>query len=297
MSDEASSCNVDNEDGSLFRRRGRDAPQQMAPTGAGSQGPAAEASVEYEMKCPKRGTCIIFNQVEFDPRTRQSKRVGSDVDADSLERTFKKLGFSVMPFKDLTIAKIGSVMKSTAKADHSNHDCLAVVVLSHGENGFVYGADGPIRLDDLAKSVRPDKCPSLAGKPKLFFVQACRGTKYDAGAEVSDGDNFDDKEDKLDAATRLSRIPLESDFLFFYSTPPGYYSWRNDVEGSWFVQQLCKVFNEHGDSVELAHLLLIVQRMVAAEFQSRTGDESTSGMKQIPVSVSTLRKQLYFRRK
>lgn len=28
-------------------------------------------------------------------------------------------------------------------------------------------------------------------------------------------------------------LPTEADFLYAYSTVPGYYSWRNSVKGSW----------------------------------------------------------------
>ena len=32
------------------------------------------------------------------------------------------------------------------------------------------------------------------------------------------------------------RTPLYSDFLLAHSTVSGYYSWRNTVQGSWFIQ-------------------------------------------------------------
>ena len=34
--------------------------------------------------------------------------------------------------------------------------------------------------------------------------------------------------------------PDESDFLLAYSTVPGYYSYRNTVDGSWYIQILCQ---------------------------------------------------------
>lgn len=38
----------------------------------------------------------------------------------------------------------------------------------------------------------------------------------------------------------VNKIPMEADFLIAYSTISGYYSWRNSVNGSWFIQSLCK---------------------------------------------------------
>uniref|UniRef100_A0A1I8I8W2 CASPASE_P20 domain-containing protein n=3 Tax=Macrostomum lignano TaxID=282301 RepID=A0A1I8I8W2_9PLAT len=285
---------ADQVDAGLFRRGGgrRDPPPPLEPPTGGNPAPKL---AEYQMNHPKRGLCLIFNQVTFDPRTGQSTRIGSDVDADNLERSFKQLGFSIMPFRDLSCEKIVSVIKETARKDHSNYDCVAVVLLSHGENGAIYGSDGKIKMEKLFRLLRPDYCPTLAGKPKLFFIQACRGSEYDKGCEVADGDNGTGRDEE--DGGKLSRIPLESDFLYFYSTPPGYYSWRNDIQGSWFIQQLCHVLQRYGDSDELGHLLLMVQQAVAGNYQSNTNDDSTSGMKEIPVSVSTLRKLVYFRRK
>lgn len=59
-----------------------------------------------------------------------------------------------------------------ANEDHSENDCLAMVVLSHGINStFVYAKDNPYPVEVLWSSFTADKCPTLAGKPKLFFVQ------------------------------------------------------------------------------------------------------------------------------
>lgn len=59
-----------------------------------------------------------------------------------------------------------------ANEDHSDNDCIAMVVLSHGINSsFVYAKDNPYPVECLWSSFTADNCPSLAGKPKLFFVQ------------------------------------------------------------------------------------------------------------------------------
>lgn len=56
--------------------------------------------------------------------------------------------------------------------DHSSHYCLVIVVLTHGGvNGLLYAHNSGFTRDDLWTPFTADKCPSLAEKPKLFFIQ------------------------------------------------------------------------------------------------------------------------------
>ena len=45
------------------------------------------------------------------------------------------------------------------------------LVLSHGELGILYASDHPYKPENLWTHFTADKCPSLAGKPKMFFIQ------------------------------------------------------------------------------------------------------------------------------
>jgi len=65
------------------------------------------------------------------------------------------------------------------------------------------------------------------------------------------------------------------------------------VDGSWFIQALVRVFREQGTTMELTHMLTLVNKVVAYDFESCTDDDFTSGMKQVPCIVSTLTKLLY----
>ncbi len=44
---------------------------------------------------------------------------------------------------------------------------------------------------------------------------------------------------QTDSNAHSYKIPSHADFLIAYSTIPGFYSWRNTQNGSWFVQALC----------------------------------------------------------
>ena len=58
-----------------------------------------------------------------------------------------------------------------SKDDHSQSASLVCVLLSHGDEGVFYGTDKHVELKVLTGMFRGDRCKTLAGKPKLFFIQ------------------------------------------------------------------------------------------------------------------------------
>ena len=59
--------------------------------------------------------------------------------------------------------------------DHSDADCLVISFLSHGDTGVLYTYDEILKSDHLWTRFTADRCPSLAGKPKIFFIQVGSG--------------------------------------------------------------------------------------------------------------------------
>lgn len=51
--------------------------------------------------------------------------------------------------------------------DHTDYDCLLISILSHGENGYLYSKDTHYKLEAITAYFTADRCPSLAGKPKV----------------------------------------------------------------------------------------------------------------------------------
>ncbi|CAH2323095.1 caspase-7 isoform X1 [Pelobates cultripes] len=245
----------------------------------------------YERNYRKLGRCIIINNKNFDAQTGMCIRNGTDKDAGDLFRCFKSLGFDVTVYNDRTCTQMETLLQTVAQQNHSDSSCFACILLSHGEEGLIYGTDGSMAIKTLTTLFRGDKCKSLVGKPKLFFIQACRGSEFDEGIQTDSGPANDSLE--TDANPRY-KIPVEADFLFAYSTVPGYYSWRNPGRGSWFVQALCSVLSEHGKELEIMQILTRVNFMVATSFESWSDDPRFSEKKQIPCVVSMLTKELYF---
>ncbi|XP_065755895.1 caspase-3 isoform X1 [Phocoena phocoena] len=239
----------------------------------------------YKMDYPERGLCIIINNKNFHESTGMACRSGTDVDAANLWETFTNLKYEVRNKNDLTCEEILELMYSVSKEDHSKRSSFICVLLSHGEEGKIFGTNGPVDLKKLTGFFRGDCCISLTGKPKLFVIQACRGTELDCGIETDSG-----AEDDM----ACQKIPVEADFLYAYSTAPGYYSWRNSKDGSWFIQSLCAMLKQYAHKLELMHILTRVNRKVAIEFESFSNDSTFHAKKQIPCIVSMLTKELYF---
>lgn len=249
----------------------------------GSQVPA----YRYNMDFKKLGKCIIINNKNFDKATGMDVRNGTDKDAKALFKCFCSLGFEVSVYNDCSCAKMQDLLKQASEEDHSNAACFACILLSHGEENLIYGKDGVTPIKDLTAHFRGDRCKTLLEKPKLFFIQACRGTELDDGIQADSGPIND-----TDANPRY-KIPVEADFLFAYSTVPGYYSWRSPGKGSWFVQALCSILNEHGKDLEIMQILTRVNYRVARDFESQSFNPCFNEKKQIPCMVSMLTKELY----
>ncbi|KAF6777319.1 hypothetical protein AHF37_03143 [Paragonimus kellicotti] len=236
-----------------------------------------------------RGHCLLINQRDFSPATGQGRRDGTDVDADRVERLFKRLGYIVRRHLNVNRSDMRRILREVASFDHRQCDSFVCFILSHGENGVVYSTDGPVQMDEIISVFRGSASPTLIGKPKLFFVQACRGSEFDKGATLPM---------TTDAAPDVivTRLPVEADILVAHSTVPGFFAWRNSLAGSWFIQELCRTLEEDSARVQpsdIASLLTVVARCVAYQYRSNTNQPGSHDMLQMTNYTSTLTRLAY----
>jgi hypothetical protein len=240
------------------------------------------------MNHPKRGKALIINNHTFDARTGLGARNGTEIDGLALKHCFSAHGFDVDILVDGSGSDIRNKLRALSLEDHSQHDCLVVCILSHGERGSLWARDTRYPVDEVYNNFTGDKCPTLAGKPKLFFVQACQGSEFDRGAILQRHGA-----DVADVATYY-KIPTWADFLIVYSTVAGYYSWRNPSKGSWFVQAIVKVFSEYAKSTDLLSMMTLVNQQVAYNFESVADCREFNGNKQVPCVTSMLTRRVFF---
>ncbi|XP_074102155.1 caspase-1-like isoform X2 [Cotesia typhae] len=136
-----------------------------------------EIVTHYEMDVTKCNYAVILNHEIYDETFMEpsSKREGTNVDCRNLIDTLEYLSFEVDDFSNLTHREIAQMLRKVADMDHTQHNCLLIVVMTHGDLGILYAYDKMYHANDIWSFFTPENCPSLVDKPKLFFIQACQG--------------------------------------------------------------------------------------------------------------------------
>lgn len=112
--------------------------------------------------------------------------------------------------------------------DHTQNDCLVVIVLSHGElvpyydyhsgdesntllshdlMSYVHSKDSMYPLQMIWSYFTDENCPSLVNKPRIFLIQACQGNQTDPGIRLISRRNLKTESDC--AGEDLDSIPIE----------------------------------------------------------------------------------------
>uniref|UniRef100_A0A672MDI6 CASP8 and FADD-like apoptosis regulator n=1 Tax=Sinocyclocheilus grahami TaxID=75366 RepID=A0A672MDI6_SINGR len=162
---------------------------------------------EYEMNLEQRGLCMIIDCVGFD--------------GDLLNQTFERLGFRVILHSLLGLKETQKVLEDLTR-NRILHGVNRFVccIISRGTDTYLLATDSSrlgIRLEDLRQLFSPTNCPSLCGKPKLFFTLIYRTS------EAPNTCSMDDEYLETDAPTcHCSRrqcadartIPVSADVLW-----------------------------------------------------------------------------------
>lgn len=182
----------------------------------------------YAVTNKYRGQALIIVNEKFEDKEHDHDRDGAKADARKMVALFKALDFRVTLFMDLTGEQMKTVLKQAK--EHENNkcsDCFVLVISSHGQESVdnkssricqeVFGVDmgkdkGVIFLDDIIKDFNNEV--TLKGKPKLFFIQACRSRKgvgkIDKGVDVPTTGNLERKpvlkDDGHDALAKINDI-------------------------------------------------------------------------------------------
>uniref|UniRef100_A0A6P4EXV5 Mucin-5AC n=1 Tax=Drosophila rhopaloa TaxID=1041015 RepID=A0A6P4EXV5_DRORH len=213
----------------------------------------------------KPARVYIFNHERFD--SKNEFRTGSAQDVRVLRAAFEQLKCKVEVITDATLATVKRTVKMLETKDFEEKSALVLVVLSHGtRNDRLAAKDDDYSLDyDVLFPILRNR--TLKDKPKLLFVQACKGAN-ELGGFMTD-------------AAQPNGSPNE--ILKCYSTYEGYVSYRTE-DGTPFIQTLCEALNQKGKTSDIDTIMTDVRRVVKA--QTKDG--------QIPSVTSTLTSKYVF---
>jgi hypothetical protein len=133
----------------------------------------------YNMTSRPRGICLIIdNQLFSVPNL--AFRAGSRADADRLSDVFSQLGFYISRYINKNVDQMKTLLlRLSTNPELAYHDALAVIILSHGKDDEIYGSDGGlIAVADILSLFNNINCRLMINKPKMFFLSACRGSKF-----------------------------------------------------------------------------------------------------------------------
>ena len=227
-----------------------------------SSGSTPQTDRVYKIDYSMPGAVIIFNNKKFtDPEAYPIRR-GSEQDVFSLCTLFRGLNYEVAPpYINKTEAKMRKAIYEYATHDYTSYGCLIIFIMSHGDKSKIISSDS--KEIDLSEFITPLKRNhTLKSKPKVFFIQACRGNNK---MKVNDDGPISKSSSNIVHSRYYdheNRLPKETDFLFAYSTLEDYLSYRDPDDGSWYIQMLCKAIREE-ESKEISHILKYAHQLIS----------------------------------
>ena len=159
--------------------------------------PAGRSSLQSPVdgKYMENGACLIINQLHEHESDENIRRYGTEKDEEDMISVMSKIGCenNIKIKRDLTADEIEKCLKEFRDSlDKTVPDFSVVIILSHGRQNPKTGQDEICGIDWESKGdsrrlkgvrfskirnglIDGKKCPVMIGKPKLFFIQACRG--------------------------------------------------------------------------------------------------------------------------
>jgi len=223
----------------------------------------SDTDLYYRLDSPKLGSAVIINNLntEQEPTRR---------DVDSMAQVLCSIGFQVSIHCDLTSQGMNNLKRTLTNPDlHRNSSCFLLLIISHGtEDNFLQDTHGAKTWN--IESLVTEVCDvvTLVGKPKLFFIEACRGREHNMGRTLASG--LDTKSLSGPPRTQGISLPSKQDVFVGFATVPGFVSFTSSL-GSPYLQALASMMSAHHSSTHLSDIHLLVKRRLAGLQLGREG--------------------------
>lgn len=155
-------------------------------------------------------------------------------------------------------------------------DCLVFSIMSHGDRDYssfnVEFVDSQIMdVEDILMKFSNKNCTYMINQPKIFVFPFCRGKQEDGGVTYRRKTERDNVQPvQTDGIGTKPIVSTFSDMKICYASVPGYVTFRDPTEGSWYIQVMCEVFAQHAHDTEFDELLKIIGNTMS---QKQTEDD------------------------
>jgi hypothetical protein len=220
-------------------------------------------SLFYALDSPRLGTAVIINNLD-------SEQEPTRRDVARMAEVLKDIGFTVEIHRDLTSRGMNGLKREmTRSARHRDASCFLLLVISHGTaDNFLQDREGTKtwNLESLVTEICDME--SLVGKPKLFFIEACRGREHNIGSSAGPG--LAAKSSLAAPQTQGITLPSKQDVFVGFATVPGFVSFTSST-GSPYLQALAGTLAARHATTDLADMHLLVKRRLAGLHLGREG--------------------------
>ena len=198
---------------------------------------------------------IIANEDSSDPNHRSLR--GAKRDLEKMKETFEVLRFATLPILNASKEEILASVQAASKYKEypPSYKRIAFVFSGHGDENIIYAHDGAVDTNQVYEPLQPKNAPHLADIPKLFFIDACRGTIDDKGIVARGKTGL------------IPRKPSYGNYILAYSTMPSMQAYETEEDGGLWMNIVSKELRTSPKSVLDA--LTDVNRELLKEFHSR----------------------------
>lgn len=251
----------------------------------------------YRMNHKHRGLVLYFYQKDYSLQGMCSRTADGDV--ERLSELFNSFGYIVKIEVDKTETEVREILKSTANQDFSEQDSLIVIFSGHGVAGKLFLKEGFIYTNEIWDPFTTLNVKTLIGKPKIFFISACRGHLHDKGSVGEfrlPGDSVEcvNQSDVVTNFETASKgpltIPTKADILAVFSSAMDYVSIVDIAQRGTFF--LIALYNELNRLEKEESIMDIIYRL--NENLGKRITKDLKAEKQMSFVLSSLTKEFYF---
>ena len=202
---------------------------------------------------------------------------GTKKDGDAMASSFAISNFAIVRKHNTSLTYLLALLDNvgTRIRYHKSYRVIAFVFAGHGEdeNTLITSEGKSIGIEIIVRKLSPSvsnaDTTQLGEMVRLFFIDACRGTKDDLGILITPrGTGTGDHSSVARGGKNIQRLRIPSEptnILIAYSTVSGYRSYEVKGEGGIWLQCLAKKLVECNRSI--SDVLIEVRKELMKKWQ------------------------------